>query len=274
MSIASISHSISVRHLCLLRKWCLGFILILPFLFAGCQTGPVAKVGKDPSPDILRVGVAANMPPFVFKQNREIVGLEVDFARALGEELGREVRFVDMSWERLIPALQNNRIDIIMAGMNYTEERSAVILMTDPYLLSGQKALTLRRNVSKYPLPGLIANTRERVGAERGTTGEFLVEAYFPHAQLRTYSSPERGARAVASGEIELFIHDAPTIYWMGGVFQNDGVAVAQPVLTEDLMVWGINRSQPQLHRQVNRILAEWAEDGTTDEILSHWLNF
>jgi ABC-type amino acid transport substrate-binding protein len=248
-------------------------LVTLSALFSGCQT-PANTGDVAASPDVLRIGVAANMPPFVFEQNGELVGIEVDFGLFLANELGREPRFVRMKWGDLIPALQNNKIDIIMAGMNYTQERAAIILLSDPYVRSGQKALVMRQNASKYSFAGLIANTKMFVGAERGTTGEFLVESSFPNAKLRSYSSAEAGAKAVIDGRIELFIHDAPTVLWMAGTYQNKGLSAALPVLTEDFMVWGIGRQSPALLNAVNGILNKWNQDGTTDSILAGWINY
>ena len=35
----------------------------------------------------------------VFKQGKELAGVEVDLARALGEKLGRQVVFVELDWK-------------------------------------------------------------------------------------------------------------------------------------------------------------------------------
>jgi ABC-type amino acid transport substrate-binding protein len=156
--------------------------------------------------------------------------------------------------------------------MNYNKERAAIIAFTNPYVRSGQKALVLQANGSKYPVAGLIANTSAKVGAEDGTTGAYLVKSRFPKATLKTYSSAQRGAKAVIKGDIELFIVDAPTAFWMAGIYQNKGLSVALPVLTEDFMVWGVNIQNGRLVDQVNSILAKWAQNGTTNAILQRWV--
>jgi len=226
-----------------------------------------------PADDVLRIGVTANMPPFVFQQNGQLVGLEVDLGKKLAEDLGKKPEFFDMAFERLLPALQDGRVDIVMAGLNYTPERAAVISMTTPYLRSGQMALVLRKNATKYGLPGFIGNTKAKVAAEEGTTGEYLIESSFPNATLVTVGSAEEGAMAVADGDVELLIHDAPTIYWLSGTYQNRGVTPARPVLTEDLMVWAIARNNPDLLDSVNGQIAEWAEDGTLSRIVGRWIS-
>jgi len=225
-----------------------------------------------PSPEILRVGVTPNMPPFVFREDGQLVGIEIDFAFALANELGREARFIEMDWEDLIPALQKNRIDIIMSGMSYTPERATIVLFTEPYLRSGQKVLLRRQDAPDYTFPGLIVRTDKRVGVERGTTGQFLVEEFFQNARMRTFSSAREGARALVDGKIDLFVHDAPTVLWMAGIFQNQGLTAALPALSEDLLLWAVSRRTPALADAASASLRQWAADGTLNAILRRWI--
>jgi len=260
------------------RRLLLGASFALSVLAAltGCQTvGTTTEDsgGSSEAPaDVLRVGVTPNMPPFVFERNGKLVGLEVDFAIALASELGMKVRFVREKWENLIPSLRKDKIDIIMSGMNYNPERAAIIAFTNPYVRSGQMALVLQRNASKYPTPGFIAGAEISIGAESGTTGAFIIQSSYPKARLRTYPSAERGAEAVIDGRIELFVHDAPTVYWMAGLYQNQGLTVAPAVLSEDLMAWGVARENSELLSAVNAVLARWNSDGSIDAVLSRWI--
>lgn len=244
----------------------------------GCESsGSKSKVERSDAvgadANVLRVGTTPNMPPFVYKQEGRLIGLEVDLAKKLAADMGREVKFVEMPFEELIPALQDGEIDIIMAGMNFTQERAALVSMTTPYLRSGQMALVLRKNTGLYSMPGLIGNTKGTVGAEAGTTGEYLVQSSFPNATLKTYNSAEAGALAVANGEIDLLIHDAPTIYWLAGTFQNRGVTAARPVLSIDEMVWAISRDNPALLQEVNGVITTWASNGELQQVVGRWIS-
>ncbi len=261
-----------------LFRWFTLCLALLAMALTGCESGGNSKSvdvseSAGASRNVLRVGITPNMPPFVYKQNGQIIGLEVDFAKRLAADLGRELKLVEMPFEDLIPSLQNGRVDIIMAGLNYTAERAAIINMTTPYMNSGQMALTLRKNVGKYGLPGLIGNARAKVGAESDTKGEFLVQSSFPNAELITFDSAEEGALAVANGEVELLIHDAPTIYWLAGTYQNRGVTPARPVLTLDQMVWGISRDNPELLGEVNARITTWAANGELNRIVRRWIS-
>src|SRR5262245_15025232 len=100
----------------------LALVLPLVALAAGCTSAAPSAPDRPTNPS-LRVGLAPDSPPVVFRQGPQIVGLEPDMARALAEALGRPLEFVPYEWDNLIPALLAGRIDVIMSGMTVTPAR-------------------------------------------------------------------------------------------------------------------------------------------------------
>jgi polar amino acid transport system substrate-binding protein len=92
----------------------------------------ITACGKDAAP--LRVGMDLRYPPFetVTLQN-DPEGISVDIARAFGVYLGREVEIVNTNFASLIPALNSGEIDIVIASMSITAERSQTVDFTSPY---------------------------------------------------------------------------------------------------------------------------------------------
>src|SRR5262245_47052573 len=97
---------------------------------------PVPQTTAQPvmSQPALRVGIAPDYPPIVFKQQGRLTGLEVDCARGLEAELGRHVELVELDWDALIPALESGQIDVIMSGMSITEARARRVRFVSRYL--------------------------------------------------------------------------------------------------------------------------------------------
>jgi len=114
--------------------------------------------------NVLLVGVTPDAPPLIFKQGGRIVGLEAELATALAKELNKSVRFLELEWNDLIPALLENRIDIIMSGMTITAMRQVRIAFTSPYLKTGQTVLAHREDLTKYSSTDSIKKTNRRVG--------------------------------------------------------------------------------------------------------------
>lgn len=63
-------------------------------------------------------------------------GYDVEIAKKIAEGLGQELVIVKTEWDGLVPALQADKIDAIIAGMSPTEERKQTIDFSDPYLES------------------------------------------------------------------------------------------------------------------------------------------
>ncbi|MDO8613206.1 MAG: ABC transporter substrate-binding protein [Dehalococcoidia bacterium] len=87
---------------------------------------------------VLRIGSDIPFPPFASFAGgtSTLTGIDVDLARALGEELSVEVRFVDVAADARIPALEEGRVDVIMSAMTITEERKQLIDFI-PYFKGG-----------------------------------------------------------------------------------------------------------------------------------------
>ena len=77
-------------------------------------------------------------------ENNEIVGFDIDLAKATGEEMGKEVVFQPIDWSSKESELSSGRIDLIWNGYTITEERAKKVLLTKPYLANNQVIVTLK----------------------------------------------------------------------------------------------------------------------------------
>ena len=82
----------------------------------------------------LRIGVSATREPFTFVDGHGVItGHDGELARRIAQKLGRPVEFQNMRFAALIPALQTEKIDIIITGMSATPERAKKIAFTQRY---------------------------------------------------------------------------------------------------------------------------------------------
>jgi len=139
------------------RKWLLVMISIMTaIVLAACGTSDKkeggssdAETDKEEGGGEFRIGMEAGYPPFNWTQqddangavkiadNAEYAGgYDVQMAKKIAEGLGKELVIVKMEWDGLVPALQSNKIDAIIAGMSPTEERKKTIDFTENYYTS------------------------------------------------------------------------------------------------------------------------------------------
>jgi len=238
-------------------------------LLAGCATTPAPQTVAA-TPTVLRVGVAPNSPPMIFKTSDGLAGVEKDLAEGLGKELGRQVVFVEEKWENLIDALCDNKIDIIMSSMSITPARSYRIAFSDPYLEVGQMALAREEEKYRY-LGNLQAQVKRGVGLKPGTTGDFLVRQEFPGLSRKYFDTGEEAAEALTRNKIDLFINDAPMIWYLAAHYESS-LAVPPMVLTKENLGWGLRRTDSELLASVNAFLKKAQADGSLNRTFGKWM--
>lgn len=78
-------------------------------------------------------GVEASYSPWAYVEKGEFKGIAIDAMRAIAKAEGFEVKFKDLPFPSLIPALSTGKIDILVTGLTVTEKRSKVIDFTIPW---------------------------------------------------------------------------------------------------------------------------------------------
>ena len=219
----------------------------------------------------LRVGITPNAPPMIFKEEGKIAGMEADFAQALGAALGRPVKFVEVRWDDQIPALLDDKTDIIMSSMSITRARQFRIAFSKPYLQIGQMALVRRDDAYRYAL-GFPFQLQGIIGVKKGTTGDFLAQTEFPKTKRKEFKSGEEGARALTKKKIDLYLGDSPMIWWLASVNEENGLTAVPILLSEENLAWGMRKADPQLIEAVNQTLDQMAKDGRSTRIIKKWL--
>ena len=210
------------------------------------------------------------MPPLIYREAGDITGLEADFARQLAASLGRTPQFVTVPWEKQIDTLIAGRIDIIMSGMTATRPRAVRINFAQPYLREGLVALVRRDDAAVIQL-GMFGSDY-KVGAQRGTTGEFFAQNSFPSRSVVLFNTPKDGAKALLEKRITIFIHDAPVNWWLASIYETQGLAVIPRFLTEDYLAWGIRKDDAELLNAANQFLEKVRQDGQLRATVQRWL--
>lgn len=200
------------------------------------------------------------------------MGIEADFAQKLGQALNRKVVFTEVSWNKQIDYLEANRIDVIMSGMSITPARSIRINFANPYLQSGLSAAFRRENSDMSGLlANILLNQDKRVGFVENTTGELFCVQRFTKARKQGYSTAKAGINALKAGRIDVFVHDAPVVWWLAA--NNEAEIVAFPELMNvEPLAWGVGKHNMALLDAINALVLQWEKDGTSEKIIKNWI--
>ena len=108
--------------------------LVSILLLSGCgqsqTTSTYEKVKKDKYITFATEGTYA---PYSFHDANNLVGFDVEIARAIAEKLGVEARFTETQWDGIIAGLDAGKYDAISNQVSITDERKEKYLFSDPY---------------------------------------------------------------------------------------------------------------------------------------------
>ncbi|BHH84191.1 transporter substrate-binding domain-containing protein [Desulforhopalus sp. 52FAK] len=250
----------------------IGSLLAL-FLIWGCTPAMQSNSGTSNGSPALRVGISTNMPPHVYKTSGRLQGLEVDLAQQLGQYLQRDVKFVELSWDKQIPSLEAGKIDIIMSGMSITPKRSYRVSFTQPYMRSGQMLLVPSNKAGLYSsgIFSLMGN-KPVIGTIKNTTGDFFITKTINRANITRYSKSTQAVTALAQGEIDVFVHDAPVICYFAAQNEEQHLTPIMQISNEEQLAWAVNKMDQKLLEEVNSFITTAKSNGNLDNSVKRWI--
>lgn len=260
------TRSRSARVLAAGVPWLLRLSMLVGFVCLACA-GPGGSRGR-----VLRVGVAPDYPPVVYEQDGEIVGIEADLARGLGERLGRRIVFERFAERELLDALERGDVDVVMSGLSITQERANRVRFTRPYMQAGQLALIRSADLGRFGRIHTLRRSGARVGFVYGTTGERFVATELARATSFGFDDIESGVRSLRAGRIDFFVHDAPTIWRIAGDPQQRDLHGLYQLLTQEELAWAVRRDDAELKALLDTTLEQWQREGGIEPIIDRWI--
>lgn len=130
----------------------------------------------------LVMATSADYPPYewhLMKDGKdEIVGFDVEIAKAIAQEMGVELEVKDLDFDGIIPSIASGQADIGIAGMSTTPEREEAVNFSIPYFENEQVVLVRKEDADKYKKVEDFAG--KVVGAQTGSVQESTVRENFP----------------------------------------------------------------------------------------------
>ena len=191
------------------------------------------------APNILRVGVSHDVPPFIYRQEKKVQGLEADLAQQLGLSSGRTVKFITVPKSKTKEALLKGHIDIIMSGLKINSLENQAITFSDPYLRSGQIFLVRSRDMTLFST-GIysLEDSGFTLGVIEGSGGDLFLTRTIRGVRIMRFKTVETAIQALKRKRIDLFLHDAPTICYYAALNKSAGLSPILTLVTEEYLGW------------------------------------
>lgn len=240
---------------------------------ASSIAGLTATAGCLGGNEMLTPGTAPGFPPFEMIEDGELVGYDIDLLEAVVAETDYEIgEWEEFEFSSLIPALENERIDVIAAAMTINAERQESIAFTDPYYSADQSVLV--RDGGDFQPSGFSDFDGVTVGAQEGTTGagvvedELLAPEIIGEDDFSRYGNYVLAVQDLENENIDAIVLDQPVAETFAA--QRD-VEVAFVFETGEQFGFGIRQNADDLQSALNDGLAQIQDDGTYEDITSSW---
>ena len=239
------------------------------FSLAACGSKDDSKDSGDSkkdSKDTLVMATNAEFPPYEFHEGDDVVGIDADIARAIGEEMGMEVKIEDMAFDSIIPAVTSGKADFGAAGMTVTEDRKKNVDFTDTYATATQVIIVKEGS----DIAGPDDLTGKKIGVQLGTTGDIYADD-IEDAEVERYNKGFEAVQALTQDKIDAVVIDGEPAKEF--VAEADGLKILDEAFTEEEYAIAVAKDNDDLLKKLNEALASLKESGKIDEIVAKYIS-
>ena len=231
------------------------------------DTTEQSETAENTEGGVLRMGTNATFPPYEYvDENNEVAGIDADIAAAIADKLGMELEITDMAFDSLIPALQSDTIDIVLAGMTVDPERAESVNFTDSYATGVQVIIVPEDSDIASPddLEG------KNIGVQTGTTGDLYCTEQYGQEYVKQFDNGPLAVAALLNGQIDCVVIDNEPA--KNYVAANQGLKILETAYANEEYAAAIAKDNTELYDQVNTAIQELKADGPIESIIEKYI--
>ena len=240
---------------------------------ATAEAGEVTPEATQEQTDksTLVVGTSADYPPYEFhimKDGKDmIVGFDMDIAQAIADDMGVELEIKDMNFDGLLMALSEGQVDMVVAGMNPSDERKESADFSIMYYYSNHTAVLPEGTEGDFTelsdLDGM------KVGVQKGSLQEQIVTENVKAKEIIALGKVTDLVLALQSGTVDAIFLEKPVAE--SYCKSSTGMKVSKIEFTPDDSgtAIAVQKGNTDLLDKINATLAKLIEEGKVDEFVA-----
>lgn len=235
--------------------------LLIAVMAAGF-TGCAGSADKN----TLIMATNAEFPPYEYREGSSFVGIDVEIAQAIADDLGKELVIEDMAFESVIAAVQSGKADVGLAGLTVDEDRLANVNFSDSYTTAAQ--VVVIKESSEVTSPDDLVG--KKIGVQVGTTGAQYA-GDIEDATVEQYNKGFEAVQALVQDKIDAVIIDREPAKVF--VSQNEGLVILDEEFTVEEYAIAIAKNNTELLEEVNTSLANLKSSGKLQEVIDKYIS-
>lgn len=217
---------------------------------------------------VLKVGTEGTYKPFTYHDESDtLCGYDVEVAKMIGDKMGVETEYSEITWEGLLTSLDTGTVDLVLNQVGVTPERQEKYDFSDPYLYSYIALITLEDN-------------EEITDWESAEGKKTSLNVSSNYAGIAEQYGMEITASDTFSKDIELLLAGRTDCVINNTIAFNDYLAqkpdtpikIVAVQETPDTVAIPIPKGNEDLVEAVNKAIAELSEEGTLTELSEKYL--
>lgn len=268
--------------------------LSLSIILAGCTTVDMSKAGPEEIKEYgkLVVATSPDFPPFEsLDKAGNVIGWDIDVAKALAEKLGVELEIQKMEFDAVLSSVAAGKVHIGMAGISNTAKRDESVDFSLNVFDSSQMIIVRADNTS---INGPMDLAGKTVAVQAGTIGNWLAEMDEDYAYnfdddgnvlldepilgapktVTKLSSGLMAIQQVKNGQADAVILDklpAKTIVEKLNAEGGAQLKILDMSVYDDAYAFAIGEGNTALKAWIDEVLTELKEEGFFEELNSKW---
>lgn len=232
------------------------FIIVLFLLFL---------VGCGRSENELILATEAGFAPYEYYENGEIVGIDIDIAREVAKELGKELVIKDIAFDSIINEVKTGKSDFAAAGISYTKERGKAVLFSINYVDS--KQVVVVRNDSDINSSSDLKNAK--IAVQLGSVADTYVTSEYKKAEIIRQKKYLTTIQDLEDGKVDCVVMDELPALEILKTKSNMRI-LEKPLVTDSYGII-VRKSNDELLEVINKVIKRMQDDGSLNEsILRH----
>lgn len=246
-------------------------LLGLGIFVAGCggeKEGPdaTAQMRKN---KMVRIATDAVNLPFEFGAGTGVQGFDVDIGNEIAKDLGYEVKWVKIPFERIFDILKNGEAELILSAVSITPDRKKEFSFSEPYYDSG---ITIARRRDKEDIKNLASLAGKRVGVQSYSTGDAFMKSQKTAAnvQILAYPALDDALGALNRTEVDAVVGDEPILTY--SIYQSFPNLLPLGIrLAEEQYGVVVRKSEKELLAKINDTVARLKKSGEIEALRKKW---
>ena len=224
------------------------------------EAGDSAFAGKT-----LIMSTNAEFAPYEYHDGNDIVGIDVDIANAICEDMGASLEITDVAFDSIIPEVQSGKADFAAAGMTVTEDRQTQVDFSDTYAHATQVVIV--KEDSDIASPDDLEG--KKIGVQLGTTGD-IYAGDIKDATVERYNKGFEAVQALTQDKIDAVVIDGEPAKVF--VKENEGLKMLDEAFTEEDYAIAVAKGNDELLDKINTALGELKDSGELDKIVDKYI--